>query len=400
MSGTSGDGIDTALLRFEGDYPDLSWELLAWRTDPFDEALKRDILLASDPRSALLVPTARLDTRLGEAYSEALGLLIRTADLDRGGLTAVGLHGQTVFHDPRGGFGRVSDDDPPAAGVTVQIGSAALVAERFGCDVVSDFRSRDVAAGGEGAPLVPFADAILFRDNGIDRVMLNLGGIANLTWLPAGRGIEGVTGFDTGPGVMVMDALVRSGRSGMPFDQDGGLARTGQVIPDLLEEWLVHPFLSRSPPKSTGREEFGEDFTRLALEIGKGRHTLPDLVRTAAELTVESIVRACEEHLPAGGDGSGDREVIVAGGGSRNPVLMERLAERFDPIPLLRSDVAGMPVDAREAAAFALLADAFLLGVPANVPAVTGAGHPVVLGNLVPGPRRPLMFRSETGGAV
>jgi len=400
MSGTSADGIDTALLRFEGDYPDLSWELLAWRTDPLDEGLKREILRASDPRSALLVPTARLHTRLGEVYAEALRTLIRSAGLDADALTAVGLHGQTVFHDPRGGYGRASGDDPPEAGTTVQIGSAAVVAERLGCDVVGDFRSRDVAAGGEGAPLVPFADAILFRDTGKDRVMLNLGGIANLTWLPAGRGVEGVTGFDTGPGVMVMDALVRAGDSRLPFDLDGGLARTGKVIPDLLEEWLAHPFLRRSPPKSTGREDFGEEFAHRVMESGYGRHSLSDLVRTAVEFTVESIVGACGEHLPPDGEGSGDREIIVAGGGTRHPVMMECLTERFNPHLIRTSDELGLPVDAREAAAFALLADAFLQGVPANLPAVTGAIHPVVLGGLVPGPRRPLTTGTGEGGTA
>ncbi|MFC1595609.1 anhydro-N-acetylmuramic acid kinase, partial [Gemmatimonadota bacterium] len=282
-------------------------------------------------------------------------------------------------------------------GVSLQVGSAAVVAERLGCDVISDFRSRDVAAGGEGAPLVPFADAVLFRDPAIDRIMLNVGGIANLTWLPSGRGIDGVIGFDTGPGVMVIDGLVRSGDSGMRFDRDGTLARSGEIIPDLLQEWLSHPFLLRTPPKSTGREEFGDEFTDTVLHARGNDFSLPDLVRTAVEFTVESIARACETHLPPGSGSAGDREIIIAGGGARNPVLMESLTGRFVPIPIRPSDELGLPTDAREAVAFALLADAFLMGVPANVPAVTGARHPVMLGSLVPGPRRPLTAGAGEG---
>jgi len=397
MSGTSADGIDTALLRLEGDYPDISWELVASRTDPFAEDLRNEILLAARPETALLARSAHLHTRLGEVYAEAVRSLIRSAGINESDLAATGLHGQTVFHDPRGEYGRLPGDDPAPAGVSVQIGSAAIVAERLGCDVISDFRSRDVAAGGEGAPLVPFADAVLFRSPGIDRIILNIGGIANLTWLPAGRGIDGVTGYDIGPGVMVIDSLVRSGTSGMRFDTDGLLAREGEVIPDLLEQWLTHPFLLRTPPKSTGREEFGDAFTGAVLQARRDDHPLPDLVRTAVEFTVESIARACEMHLPEVGGDTGNQEIIIAGGGARNPVLMESLAGRLAPVPIRPSDDLGLPIDAREAVAFALLADAFLMGVPSNVPAVTGAGHPVVLGSLVPGPRRPLTTGAGEG---
>ena len=397
MSGTSADGIDTALLLLEGDYPDIAWKLVASNTTPFEEDLTREILLVARPESALLIRGARLHARLGEAYAEAVRSLVDSAGISASDLTAVGLHGQTVFHDPRGEYGRLPECDPPFNGVSLQIGSAAVVAERLGCDVISDFRSRDVAAGGEGAPLVPFADAVLFRNPAIDRIMLNVGGIANLTWLPAGSGTDGVTGFDTGPGVMVIDSLVRSGSPGMRFDRNGMLARTGEVIPDLLDEWLAHPFLLRPPPKSTGREEFGEEFTGAVLNAWRDNHPLPDLVRTAVEFTVESIARACEAYLPPGGGGVSDREVIIAGGGARNPILMERLTRRLAPVPIRPSDELGLPADAREAVAFALLADAFLNGIPANIPAVTGARHPVVLGSLVPGPRRPLTAGMEEG---
>ncbi|MFC1500036.1 anhydro-N-acetylmuramic acid kinase [Candidatus Zixiibacteriota bacterium] len=400
MSGTSADGIDTALLRLEGDYPDISWELLASRTDPLPEDLRNEILLAAHPETSRLDRSARLHVRLGEAYAVAVESMVVDAGYRVSELAGTGLHGQTVFHDPRGVYGRLPEEDPDTAGVSIQIGSAAVAAERLGCDVISDFRSRDVAAGGEGAPLVPFADAIFFRDSGIDRIMLNIGGIANVTWLPTGRGIDGVTGFDTGPGIMVIDGLIRSGAPGMSFDIDGMIAEKGVVITDLLEELLTHPFLLRTPPKSTGREEFGAIFTDMAIWAGREVHPLADLVRTAVEFTVESIARAIETHVPQVHGDPGSREIIIAGGGARNPVLMESLAERLAPLPIRLSDELGLPIDAREAAAFALLADAFLMGVPANIPAVTGAERSVVLGNLVPGPRRPLHAGAGKGSEV
>ena len=372
MSGTSGDGIDTALLRLDGDPQAPAWELLGFRTDPYTPDLAEEVLAAADREDLDIAATASLHVRLGRAYARALGNLIEQTDVAPHELDAVGLHGQTILHDPEG--------DPP---VSVQIGSAAEVAEALGCDVVSDFRSRDLAVGGQGAPLVPFADAALLRSSSNERVALNIGGIANVTWLPAGSGIEGVSGFDTGPGNMVMDGLVRLGTGGkQAFDVDGELARRGQVVPELLETWLQHPFFERKPPRSTGREMFGRSFVMEVWEKHGTQVPLADLVATAAMLTVESIARACERFLPTA---AGDRQVIVGGGGARNPRLMELLSERLDPSAVIPSDACGIPVDAREAIAFALLAYAFLNGVPANLPAVTGADRSVLLGSLTPG---------------
>ncbi len=396
MSGTSADGIDTALIRLEGDPLAPRWELLACSTDPFPPALRGEILIVARADTALLARSAHLHVRLGEAYAGSLLSLLEQVGCAPEAVDGVGLHGQTVFHDPEGKFGSTSEGhDSTICGVSLQLGSAAVVAQRLGCDVIYDFRSRDVAAGGQGAPLVPYADAALLRRPDSDRVAQNIGGIANLTWLPAGEGLEGVLGFDTGPGNLVIDGLVQRGNGeGRTFDAGGELARRGEVVPEILEVWLAHPFLARSPPKSAGREDFGDSFIAEAWARWGDRYPLADLVATAVEFTSESIARAYERFLPKL---SADTEVIISGGGTRNPVLVERLRHRLGPARLVGSDELGLPVDAKEAVAFALLADAFLMGVEANVPAATGARRPVVLGSLVPGRAR-ILCRPGPGG--
>ncbi len=372
MSGTSADGIDTALLRLDGKPLTPRFTLLARRTDPFPSEVREQILACAEAGRASTSDLAVLHVRLGELYAAALVHLLDQAGVAPDRLDAVGLHGQTVYHAPE-------------RGVSLQIGSAAVVAERLGCDVVYDFRSRDLAAGGQGAPLVPYADAVLFRSPEADRITLNLGGIANLTWLPAGQGLAGVSGFDTGPGNMIMDALVGLGTRGeQSFDRGGAIARAGTVVPELLEAWLDHPFFGIAPPRSTGRETFGTVFVGPFWERESARHSLADLVRTALELTVETVGRAHERWLPALESGH-RREMIVSGGGARNPVLMQRLAERLAPVTVMTSEAYDLPVEAREAVAFALLADACRHGVPAGLPAVTGARRACVLGALVAG---------------
>ncbi len=396
MSGTSADGIDTALLQLDGPPLVPRWRILALRHDPFSETVRGQILAAVRPGSARLVEVARLHSLLGGLYADSLAGLLADAGVPGSDLTAVGLHGQTVYHDPR------PEPDASAAGrgLSVQIGSAAVVAERLGCDVVFDFRSRDIAAGGEGAPLVPYADAVLLRRPDTERIVLNIGGIANCTWLPAGRGLDGVSGFDIGPGNVIMDGLVRLGSGGEHHcDRDGGLAGRGTVLPDLLIGWLAHPFFALPPPRSTGRETFGADFVETVWQREGARASLPDLVRTALEFTVETIAEACARWLPAP-DPARRRELIVSGGGARNPVLMQRLSKRLAPMPVADSGAYGLPVEAKEAVAFALLADAFLHGVPAGLPAVTGAKRACLLGALVPGRGRVLLTPALPGGAA
>jgi anhydro-N-acetylmuramic acid kinase len=298
---------------------------------------------------------ARLHGALGDAYADAALALAATAPRRP---TVIGVHGQTVSHLP---------DER----VTFRIGDAARVAVRTGITTVSDLRSADVAEGGQGAPLTPFADHVLFAKRA-PLVVLNLGGIANVTLIPDVHR-DHVLGFDTGPGNMVIDAVAR--RSGKPFDLDGQGAKRGRVIDAALRWALDHPFFSRAAPKSTGREEFGEAFAdRLVREVRVEGGSLDDALATATQLTARTIAEAIRPTKVAW------QELLVAGGGTRNGALMDELRRSLAPIPLLATDRAGIPTAAREAIAFAILAIYRLRGLPNTLPRVTGARHAVSAG--------------------
>lgn len=371
MSGTSADGADVVLVRFDGTPTAPRWDLLVHHSTPYPDELRARVLEAASREEATLREAARLGVGLGRFYAEALDRAMEQAGIPSSEVAAAGIHGQTLFHDPSG-------SEP----VSVQAGCAAVVAEHTGLDIVHDLRSRDVAAGGEGAPLVPFADAALLRRPDRPRAALNLGGIANITWLPSGEGTGGVIAFDVGPGNMLLDAIARRASGGERLmDTDAGLASSGRVCQDLLEEWLEHPFFARRPPRSTGRETFGEFFLDPAWERFGDRPA--DLAATAAALTAEATARAVRDYLPV--EESTALEVICSGGGVRHPVLMAELGGRLTPARPIPSDRVGIPPLAKEAMAFALLAWAHLEGVPAGIPAVTGARRAVLLGSLTPG---------------
>jgi anhydro-N-acetylmuramic acid kinase len=288
-----------------------------------------------------------------------------------GEVDLVGSHGQTVWHQP--GLKEVAGHRYRS---TLQIGEPAVIAARTGLPVVADFRKADIAAGGEGAPLTPYLDHVLHRSPTAHRVLQNIGGIANLTYLPVGCGLDDVVAFDTGPGNMVIDAA--AGRyTGLSHDVDGELASTGKPDEALLNELLSHPYYARKPPKSTGREEFGEQYAAEVFRLAEARGLgAADTVATVTELTVESIARAYERHLSGPVD-----EVYVSGGGSRNPYLVERLRRRLDA-PVHDYSRLGYPSEAKEALLMALLANEHVMSTPCNVPAATGAAKSVVLGCL------------------
>ncbi len=365
LSGTSVDAVEAVLCRVEGTGPEVRISLLAHVSQPFSPEFTRRVLAANDARSL-----CELNFALGEAFAQAALAVIAQAGLRPEDVDVIGSHGQTVAHLP------ASLSETPS---TLQLGEPAIIAERTGLPVVSDFRTRDVAAGGEGAPLVPYLDWALFRKPGVARALQNIGGIGNVS-VVSDR-IEDTIAFDTGPGNMVMDGLARKVTGGrLQCDLDGSLSRQGRVIPELLAELLAHPFLALPPPRSAGREGFGDALVeRLWERHGASRPY--DLMATAVAFTVEATARAYEQWLLPR---FALEAVYVSGGGTRNPVLMERLTARLAPLPVRTLDVLGLPEGAKEAVCFALLANEHLSRTPANVPSATGAKRRVVLGKLTP----------------
>jgi anhydro-N-acetylmuramic acid kinase len=365
LSGTSVDAVEAALCEVTGTGDSVRLKLLAHVSVPFPPELVARVLGPQDAGSL-----CRLDFELAEHFADAARRVMDQAGVAPEQVAAIGSHGQTMAHMPPG-----SGPTPS----TLQIGEPSVIAERTGIPVVSDFRTRDVAAGGHGAPLVPYLDWAVFRGAGAPRALLNIGGIGNVS--AVGARLEDTLAFDTGPGNMVLDGLARRVTQGrLACDMDGALSRRGQVIPELLAELLAHPFLALPPPRSAGRESFGEVLVdRLWARYAQRPH---DLMATALEFTVESISRAYETWLrPRFPRMEG---MYASGGGTRNPALMERLRARLAPLPLHPLDVLGFPEGAKEAALFALLAAEHLVGTAANVPSATGARRRVVLGKLTP----------------
>lgn len=367
QSGTSVDGLDAALVELDGARPRA--RLVHFRGEPFDPALRERILAArldAPPASAAALAALHFD--LGRAYAGACeALLAEVADPACRRADLVASPGQTIYHLPR------ADGGP----LTLQVGEASVVAERLRLPVVTDFRVRDVAAGGDGAPLVPYADRILFAAEGCTRAVVNIGGIANVTVL-VGDDPATVTGFDTGPGNVLIDEATRLATGGrQTFDEDGRIARVGRVDGALLAALLAHPYLARTPPRSTDRRTFGPHVVEAARR-GHPDLAAADLIRTFVRFTADSIAGALQRFAPP------VDEVLVGGGGASNPVLMEDLDAALRPVPVRTTDAAGVPSKAREAMAFAILADATVRGIPGNVPAVTGAARPVILGKVIP----------------
>ena len=376
MSGTSVDAIDAVVMEIGEEAKRLRWRVLQHATLRWTPDLRGAILDACQADAPLRQITL-LNYRLGEEFARAAILAADAAGIPLASISAIASHGQTVWHQPQprsiGGEETIG---------TLQIGEPAIIAARTGCVVVADFRAADMAVGGQGAPLVPFADYLLFADAEETRAVQNLGGIANVTLLSAGCALSSVSAFDTGPGNMVIDALTRRATGGvLEYDRDGLLAASGSSDVVLLAELRQHPFFAASPPKSTGREDFGEAYAEalFARARAKGLSTV-DLLATATALTVESIGDAYRAFLlPRGAIDT----VILGGGGTRNPTLTNWLRERLAPARVRLHSDFGMPDEAKEAAAFALLAYCTLRGRPSNVPSATGASHPAVLGKIV-----------------
>jgi anhydro-N-acetylmuramic acid kinase len=386
MSGTSADGINVALVRIEGtnrpksrsqrrqsrgqEYP--RHTLLAHAEYSFPAPVRRMILETMNAELARVADLARLNFLLGELYAEAVA---KTARKVRTKLDLVGCHGQTIYHQ-----GVAAPFLGRRLAVTWQMGEGAVIAARLGVPVVSDFRPADMAAGGKGAPLVPFLDYVLYGDPRLGRIAQNIGGIANLTAIPAGASPRQVVAFDTGPGNMVIDAVMEE-LFGRRYDRDGKVAASGQVREEVIAELMRDPFFRQKPPRTAGREEFGREYVGRLLRICRGA-SKPDVVTTATALTARSIADALQRFVLR--REKRYRELIVSGGGAKNPTLVAMLRGELAPfgIQLRFSDEFGVPAEAKEAIAFAVLAHETWHRRPSNVRSATGAKRPAVLGKI------------------
>ena len=374
MSGTSADGIDVAIVDISGSGREYNFKLrlVAQHHLAYLPAVRQAVLAAMNAKSISVAELSRLNFLLGELYADAVRAAQKKSRIKR--IDLVGCHGQTIYHQgtPEKYLGQ-------RIACTWQTGEGAVIAQKLGAPVVSDFRPADMAAGGKGAPLVPLLDYALFRDRRKGRIVQNIGGIANLTAIPAGAAPEQVLAFDTGPGNMVIDQLMQT-LYDEPYDRGGKAARSGKVLQAVLEGLLRDPFFHQKPAKTAGREEFGREYGARLRKLC-ARAAKQDVVATATALTAHSIARAIETFvLPCGRF----HEVVVSGGGTKNATLMGMLAEQLSrlKLSLKSSDEVGIPSQAKEAVAFALLAYQTWHRQPGNIPSATGASRPVVLGKV------------------
>jgi anhydro-N-acetylmuramic acid kinase len=378
MSGTSADGIDVALLRVKpsqskpGGGPDFKFDLLGHEHFRYPAAVRAAVLKAMNATSTSVAELSRLNFLLGELYADA----VRKAQRKIGtrSLDLVGCHGQTIYHQ-----GKAEPYLGQKIACTWQTGEGAVIAARLGVPVVSDFRPADMSAGGKGAPLVPFLDYAVFRSRQVGRIVQNIGGIANLTAIPATAQPENVLAFDTGPGNMVVDQLMQQ-LFGKPYDHNGQIAMRGTILKPVLAEMLRAAYFKLKPPKTAGREEFGEDYAKAFLRQC-GRAAKQDVISTATALTAHSIAAAIKRFVLHTGK-YGD--YIVSGGGTKNRALMGMLADQTAELglKLAHSDDFGVPSQAKEAVAFALLAYQTWRHQPSNIPSATGAKRPAILGKI------------------
>ena len=375
MSGTSADGIDVAAVQITPGRQKPTLRLLAHEGFCFPATLRRAVLAAMNAKSTSTAELARLNWRLGIAYADAVEATTTRHKLK---LDLIGCHGQTLYHQPRAASyaGR-------SFACTWQAGEAAVIAQTLRVPVASNFRPADMVAGGQGAPLVPLLDYVLFADAKRGRVLQNIGGIANLTAIPAGAKANVVTAFDTGPGNMVIDALAQE-LFNRPYDRNGAIAAQGTVLEPVLRKMMRNPYFSLKPPRTAGREQFGREYAEEFLGACKRVRDNPaDALATATALTAETIARSYAQFVHPRMKGRGV-DYIVSGGGARNATLMAMLAARLEPLgcELATSEGFGLPAEAKEAAAFALLAWHTWHKLPGNVPSATGATRDVVLGQV------------------
>ena len=373
ISGTSADGIEAVVVSLNGAPPRLEWRLLSHIAYPFSPTLRQQIFAAFRPESSSVDRMCRLNFDLGSAFAEAALKAIGAAKLEPEKVELIGSQGQTVWHEP---------PPPDQPGATLQLGSAAVIVERTGITTISNLRARDVAAGGQGAPVVSFLDWLLFRHPTRTRAIQNIGGIGNVTFLPSLASSQVAISFDTGPGNMLIDyGASRATAGAQVFDRDGEMAARGGVSQALLDELMAHPYLRLVPPKTTGRELFGTQYGAQMWERGKAlKLSDVDILATFTAFTAESIAQSYRDYAPSPID-----EIFLAGGGALNPTLVQMIRTRLAPIQVHPHSDLGLAASPKEAVTFAVLAYETYHGRTSNLPSCTGARHAVLMGDITPG---------------
>ncbi len=379
MSGTSFDGIDACLVKITGNGLSTETEIIEFETYPYKEEIRELIFDASKEQTGRVDKICQLNFTLGKLFADAAGQIAEKSSIPISDIDIIGSHGQTIYH-----ISSLKEKADKDVRSTLQIAEPSVIAQETGVTTVADFRTRDIAAGGEGAPLVPYADFILFGKDGIGRAVQNIGGIANVTFLPAGCSINEIIAFDNGPGNMIIDRFAEIITEGkLKYDKDGELASKGKLNQDLLERLCSHPYLSIPPPKSTGREDFGIQFSdNLYEELKRDNVDFLDTITTVTVFTAKSISDSYRKYIQPSYKLS---EVVMSGGGVYNPILFQFLKEYLENINIRKVEEFGIPSDAKEALAFAILANETICGYPGNVPSATGARERVVLGKIIPG---------------
>jgi anhydro-N-acetylmuramic acid kinase len=373
MSGTSVDGVTLVITDISGTGSNVQIKVQHYKTYNYFEELREKICQAFSLQKSNTKLVCELNFLLGSYFADCIERFLRENNIKPSEVDLIGSHGQTVWHQPEANLfhGLYLRS-------TLQIGEPTVIAIETGIPVVADFRKSDVAAGGHGAPLTPYLDFVLHRSNTVNRVLQNIGGIANLMYLPANARQEEVFAFDTGPGNMIIDSVIDHLSNGeRKYDQDGVNASKGEVNQELLQMLLSHPYYARKPPKTTGREMFGQQYTAEILKRAENIHMDPnDIVATVTELTALTICSSYKEFV-----GPVD-EVYLSGGGSRNPHLVSRIKKNLEGVKVMDYSVLGFPSEAKEAVLMALLANEYIMNTPSNIPAATGANQKVRLGVL------------------
>lgn len=374
MSGTSADGVDAVLVRITGHGIDTKVEQLAFVSPPYTEEVRELILKMAAGDFGGTKEACLFNVLMGELFADACLQLCEEAGIRPEDVDLIGTHGQTVYHIPvaESYCGREIT-------ATLQLGEPSVLCEKIGAVTVSDFRVRDMAAGGLGAPLVPYTEYILYSDPARNVGLQNIGGIGNITILPAGGKLDDLTAFDTGPGNMLMDSVVSRITDGrLRYDAGGAIAASGKVSQELLDELMKDPYLTKMPPKTTGREYYGADFVDYIMKSGESLGLCgEDILATTTMFTAASIAHSLNHLCQPKPD-----RLIVGGGGSLNPTLMKMIAECLPDVEVMTNEDLGLDSSAKEAVAFALLANETIHSMCNNAPAATGAKHPVIMGKI------------------